>query len=87
MKRIELRDVKFRSSEYREGFLAGFKFFSQKECIRHCEDVRQINLDICDLIDIDIPEGLDMSAWYDVNKIETCADDEIIYPPIVKRKK
>ncbi len=66
MKKINLRDIKFRSDEYREGFLAGFKFFLRRECARHCEDIRQINHDICNLIDIDLPEGLDFYAWYEI---------------------
>lgn len=88
MKRIDLRAIKFRSDEYREGFLAGFKFFSQKECFRHCEDIRQINHDICNLINIDLPEGLDLDAWYEIAPPDhtIVSPEDTIYPPIVKGK-
>jgi hypothetical protein len=67
MKKINLRGVKFRSDEYREGFLAGFKFFSLKEGVRHQADRVQIAVDVENLSDIELPEGLDPYAWYQID--------------------
>lgn len=69
MTTIDLRSMPFRSDDYREGFLAGFKFFVLKEVRRHSQDIGRALDDIRALKDIPLPhEGLniDIDGWYEV---------------------
>lgn len=66
MKKINLREIPFRSDEYRDGFLAGFKWFVIKEIHRHNEDIESGCDDLRALEDVILPPGLDVRAWYEV---------------------
>jgi len=54
--------------------LSALKYFLLKERYRHRKDIAKITQDLDLLVDIDVPETLDMDAWYEIDRTQTGYD-------------
>ena len=48
--------------------LTAIKFFLLREKYRHQQDIVKIEQDLAKLKDIVVPESLDITAWYEIDR-------------------
>lgn len=48
-------------------FKQAMKWWAYHELLRHNDDIRQIRSDIRKLADVEMPKGVDLECWVDIN--------------------